>query len=144
MTYLSVIVFLPMAAVSGHGIGLSIATHGSWLPWHWHWSLSLAAFWHAVTAPGAWRAIWLSVWLSLAVAIINAAMGVAIAWVLSRQRFRGAFIIEALIDIPFALPTIVAGVVFIYLYGPASPLHVSLFEVWTGLMVALLFVTLPF
>ena len=71
-------------------------------------------------------------------------MGVAIAWVLVRDKFPGKWFIEAFIDLPFALPTIVVGVVLLFLYGTASPLQVNLFETWMGLMVALLFVTLPF
>lgn len=144
VTYLSVIVFLPIAAVVGHGLGFGVSTHGTWMFWRWQWHLSLGDFAKAVSSPGAWRAVWLSVWLSLSVAAVNSVMGLVVAWVLVRQRFRGIFILEALIDVPFALPTIVAGVVFVYLYGPASPLHVSLFGAWTGLLVALLFVTLPF
>ena len=143
-TYLSIIVFLPIAAVVGHGLGFAVSTHGTWVVWQWEWHANLNTFVTAVLAPGAWRAIRLSVLLSLAVAATNSVMGLIVAWVLVRRRFRGAFLLEAVIDIPFALPTIVAGVVFVYLYGPASPLHVSLFGTWVGLLVALLFVTLPF
>jgi sulfate transport system permease protein len=71
-------------------------------------------------------------------------MGVAIAWVLVRDNFVGKRFVEGVIDLPFALPTIVAGLVLLYLVGTASPIHVDLFETWMGLMVALLFVTLPF
>ena len=71
-------------------------------------------------------------------------MGVAIAWVLVRDKFPGKWFLEAFIDLPFALPTIVVGVVLLFLYGAASPLKIDLFETWMGLMVALLFVTLPF
>jgi sulfate transport system permease protein len=71
-------------------------------------------------------------------------MGVAIAWVLVRDRFPGKWAIDALIDLPFALPTIVVGVVLLSLYGTQSPVGINLFETWMGLMVALLFVTLPF
>jgi sulfate transport system permease protein len=78
------------------------------------------------------------------VAAINAVMGIAIAWVLVRDEFPGKRVVEGLIDLPFALPTIVAGVVLLFLYGQASPIKVDLFETWMGLMVALLFVTLPF
>ena len=71
-------------------------------------------------------------------------MGVAIAWVLVRDQFPGKWFLEAFIDLPFALPTIVVGVVLLFLYGTASPIKVDLFETWMGLLVALLFVTLPF
>src|SRR5580692_3896660 len=114
--YLSIIVLIPIAAVVAHGFSFSIQTQG--------WGAAL--------------------WLWLSVAAINAVMGVAIAWVLVRDRFPGKWLLEAFIDLPFALPTIVVGVVLLFLYGTASPLKIDLFETWMGLMVALLFVTLPF
>jgi sulfate transport system permease protein len=64
--------------------------------------------------------------------------------VLVRDKFPGKWFLEAFIDLPFALPTIVVGVVLLFLYGTASPIKVDLFETWMGLLVALLFVTLPF
>ncbi|HEV3213257.1 MAG TPA: ABC transporter permease subunit [Acidimicrobiales bacterium] len=143
--YLSVIVLLPIAALAAHGLGLSIHTHGAGLAfWDWSVHTDFAAFWSAVTQPNARAAIWLSLWLSLAVAAVNAVAGIAIAWVLVRDDFVGKRVVEAVIDLPFALPTIVAGVVFLFLYGVKSPVHVTLFETVTGLLVALLFVTLPF
>lgn len=143
--YLSLIVLIPVAALIAHGFSLSIATHGAGVEF-WRWSVSIGwkAFWTAVTAPGAKEAIFLSLWLSLSVAAINAVMGVAIAWVLVRDKFVGKGLLEASIDLPFALPTIVAGVVLLAIYGVDSPIHVDLFETWMGLMLALLFVTLPF
>lgn len=143
--YLSIIVLLPIAALVAHGFSLDVATKG-WGPafWHWHVHADLGLFWSAVTQPAAISAIRLSLGLSLGVAAINAVMGVAIAWVLVRDRFFGRWAIEAVIDLPFALPTIVVGVVLLSLYGVASPVGINLFETWLGLMVALLFVTLPF
>ena len=144
-TYLSIIVILPVVATIATGVGASPdTTSGSWWPGDWVWHSNFSAFVDAIGAPAAWHAIWLSVWLSLLAASVNTVMGALIAWVLVRDRFRGQKFIESFVDIPFALPTIVAGVVFIYLYGPASPVHVNLFEAWTGLFVALLFVSLPF
>jgi sulfate transport system permease protein len=145
VTYLSVIVLIPIAAVAAHGFSLSIHTQG-WGPAFWHWQVNagFSQFWTAITQPAAISAIRLSLWLSLSVAAINALMGVAIAWVLVRDKFPGKWIVEASIDLPFALPTIVVGVVVLSLYGMASPVHVNLFATWMGLMVALLFVTLPF
>lgn len=143
--YLSLVVLLPVAALAAHGLSVSVATHGAG-PAFWRWSVNIGfrAFWSAVYAPAAREAVLLSLWLSLSVASINAVMGVAIAWVLIRDRFPGKGIVEASIDLPFALPTIVAGVVLLALYGVDSPVHVDLFETWMGLMVALTFVTLPF
>jgi sulfate/thiosulfate transport system permease protein len=143
--YLSVIVLIPIAALAAHGLGISIHTHSQGFAfWNWTITTNFSGFWQAVTAPDALSAIWLSLWLSLSVAAINAVAGIAIAWVLVRDEFPGKRIMEAVIDLPFALPTIVAGVVFLVLYGDASPIHVNLFETWAGLLVALLFVTLPF
>lgn len=145
VAYLSIIVILPIAAMVSHGFSISIGTKGAWFEfWRWHVAFGFRTFWDAVTAVGARNAILLSLWLSLAVATINAVMGVAIAWVLVRDRFFGRTFLDSVIDLPFALPTIVAGVVLLAIYGPDSPIHVDLFETWMGLMLALLFVTLPF
>jgi sulfate/thiosulfate transport system permease protein len=143
--YLSLIVLIPIAALVSHGFSLSVTTHGTGVEfWRWTVSIGWKTFWTAVTAVGAKQAIILSLWLSLSVAAINAVMGVAIAWVLVRDNFFGKGLLEASIDLPFALPTIVAGVVLLAIYGVDSPIHVDLFETWMGLMLALLFVTLPF
>jgi sulfate/thiosulfate transport system permease protein len=143
--YLSLIVLIPIAALISHGLSISVSTHGAGAEfWRWHVSIGARTFWNAVTAPGSKEAIFLSLWLSLSVAAINSVMGVAIAWVLVRDNFPGKGLVESSIDLPFALPTIVAGVVLLAIYGVDSPIHVDLFETWMGLMVALLFVTLPF
>jgi sulfate transport system permease protein len=143
--YLSLIILIPIAALISHGLSISVVTHGTGLAfWHWHVSIGFKTFWSDVTAPGAKESIVLSLWLSLSVAAINSVMGVAIAWVLVRDKFIGKGLIEASIDLPFALPTIVAGVLLLAIYGVDSPIHVDLFETWMGLMLALLFVTLPF
>jgi sulfate transport system permease protein len=143
--YLSLIVLIPIAALISHGLSISVSTHGAGAEfWRWHVSLDFRTFWNAVTASGSKEAIFLSLWLSLSVAAINSIMGVAIAWVLVRDNFPGKGLVESSIDLPFALPTIVAGVVLLAIYGVDSPIHVDLFETWMGLMVALLFVTLPF
>jgi sulfate transport system permease protein len=145
VAYLSIIVILPIAALVSHGLSLSVGTRGEWFEfWHWRVSIGFRTFWSAVTAAQARSAIFLSLWLSFSVAAINAVMGVAIAWVLVRDRFVGRTVLDSVIDLPFALPTIVAGVVLLAIYGPDSPIHVNLFETWMGLMLALLFVTLPF
>jgi sulfate/thiosulfate transport system permease protein len=143
--YLSIVILIPVAALVAHGFGFSVLTHGRG-PAIWAWSVrtNFSAFWSAVTQSQAIEAIWLSVWLSLCVAAVNAVMGIAIAWVLVRDDFFGKRFVEGIIDLPFALPTIVAGLVLLFLYGASSPVHVDLFESVTGLFVALLFVTLPF
>ncbi len=77
-------------------------------------------------------------------AAVNAAFGTLIAWVLVRDRFRGKSIVNALIDLPFALPTIVAGLTLLTLYGPRSPFGIDIAYTQFAVLLALLFVTLPF
>ncbi|MGZ4723135.1 MAG: sulfate ABC transporter permease subunit CysT [Ilumatobacteraceae bacterium] len=102
------------------------------------------SFWDAVTAPQAAAAMRLTVGCALLVALVNAVFGTLIAWVLVRDDFRGKRVVETLIDLPFALPTIVAGLVLITLYGAHSPIGLELAYTRAGVVVALLFVTLPF
>jgi sulfate/thiosulfate transport system permease protein len=103
-----------------------------------------ADFWAVVTAPRTVAALVLTVGISLAVAAINAAAGTLIAWVLVRDRFRGKALINALVDLPFALPTIVAGLTLLALYGKSSPVGVDVAYTRWAILLALLFVTLPF
>jgi sulfate transport system permease protein len=125
--YLSLIVFLPLAAIVAKAFG------NGW-----------ASFWHAVTTPEAVAALRLTLVLGALVAAVNAVVGTLIAWVLVRDDFAGKRLVDAVIDLPFALPTIVAGLVLLALYGAHSPVHVNLAYARTGVMAALLFVTLPF
>jgi sulfate transport system permease protein len=125
--YLSLVVLIPLAAVVLHS---GIQRPGE--------------FWHAVRTPDAWAALELTVVASLVVAGVNLVMGTLIAWVLVRDSFPGKRMVDALIDLPFALPTIVAGLVLLALYGTRSPLGVNLAYTRAGVVVALLFVTLPF
>ena len=83
------------------------------------------AFWDAITSPQAVAAIRLTVIVSLIVAAIDAVMGTLIAWVLVRDEFPGKRIVNGLIDLPFALPTIVAGLVLLALYGPNGPVGIN-------------------
>jgi sulfate/thiosulfate transport system permease protein len=82
--------------------------------------------------------------LALGVALVNAVVGTATAWVLVRDDFRGKRIVNAVIDLPFALPTIVAGLTLLALYGPRGSSGINLAYTRAGVLVALLFVTLPF
>jgi sulfate transport system permease protein len=127
MGYLSLIVLLPLAAVAARSM-----------------DGGLGGFWDAVSGREAVAALKLTVIVSLIVALINAVSGTLIAWVLVRDEFRGKRQISALIDLPFALPTIVAGLTLLALYGPRSPLHVDVSFTRVGIALALLFVTLPF
>ncbi|GAA6527526.1 sulfate ABC transporter permease subunit CysT [Intrasporangium sp. DVR] len=125
--WLSVIVLLPLAA-------LTVASFEE----------GIGGFWDAVTAPGALASLRVTVTVSAIVAAVNAVMGTLIAWVLVRDAFPGQGIVNALIDLPFALPTIVASIVLLSLYGPGSPIGLQLNATTWGLVVALAFVTLPF
>jgi len=125
--WLSLLVLLPLAAVVAKGAGDG-------------WS----GFWHAVSNHAALTAVRLTVLSALAVAAINAVLGTLIAWVLVRDSFWGKRVVEAVIDIPFALPTIVAGLVLLALYGQHSSIGVHWYATKQGVLVALLFVTLPF
>ncbi len=119
--YLSVIVLLPLAA-------LAWRAHG----------------WEAITNAQAMSALRLTLVASLVVALINAVAGTAIAWTLVRDRFLGQGFVNALVDLPFALPTIVAGLTLLALYGPKSPAGVNAAFTRWAILLALLFVTLPF
>jgi len=104
----------------------------------------LGAFWDAITSRQAIAAMRLTLVISLVVAAIDAVMGVLIAWVLVRDEFRGKSVVNGLIDLPFALPTIVAGLTLLALYGNTSPIGVNVAYTQIGVGLALLFVTLPF
>ena len=107
-------------------------------------------FWSAVTDPEAVAALELTLGAAALVTLVNAVLGTVTAFVLVRDGFRGKSIVNAVIDLPFALPTIVAGLTLLALYGPQSPVGVNLTgstDTWTlrlAICLALLFVTLPF
>ena len=101
-------------------------------------------FWNAITNPQAVAALRITLLASLAVVLVNAVVGTITAFVLVRDEFRGKSVVNAVIDLPFALPTIVAGLTLLALYGPKGPLRVNAAYTTTGLLLALLFVTLPF
>lgn len=125
--WLSVIVLLPLAAI------LVESAQGGW-----------SHFWAAVTSNSAVASFQVTLTISLAVALINLVFGLLVAWVLTRDDFVGKRLVDAVIDLPFALPTIVASLVMLALYGPASPVNLHLQHTKWGVGIALLFVTLPF
>jgi sulfate/thiosulfate transport system permease protein len=127
LVWLSVIVLLPLAAVV-----VRSADGG------------LAEFWDAVSRRQAVDALRFTLIVSLLAAAINAVAGTLIAWVLVRDRFAGKRVLNALIDLPFALPTIVAGLVLLSLYGRGSPVGINVAFTQFSVLLALLFVTLPF
>jgi sulfate transport system permease protein len=127
MLWLSLIVLLPLAAVVARSLDGGIGE-----------------FWDAVTSRQAISALRFTLFVSLGAAAINAVFGTLMAWVLVRDRFRGKAIVNAVIDLPFALPTIVAGLTLLALYGPNSPIGVNVALTKASVLLALLFVTLPF
>jgi sulfate transport system permease protein len=105
----------------------------------------LSAFWDAVSAPQGVAALKLTVVSSVIVVVLNVVFGTMIAWVLVRDRFPGKRFINSLVDLPFALPTIVAGLTLLALYGETGILGLSgVSFTRVGVVLALLFVTLPF
>ena len=127
VTYLSLMVLIPLAAVV--------------------WASTqegVEGFVSTVTNPEAIAALKLTFMASLLVVAINAVTGTLIAWVLVRDKFRGKGIVNSIIDLPFALPTIVAGLTLLTLYGPRSPVGVNVAYTKASVVMALLFVTLPF
>jgi sulfate transport system permease protein len=127
MLWLSLIVLLPLAAI------IVKSTEGGF-----------AGFWAAVTTNAALDAFAITVWVSFLVAVINLVLGLVVAWVLVRDDFPGKKVVDSVIDLPFALPTIVASIVLLGLYGPNSPVGIHLSATQPALVIALLFVTLPF
>jgi sulfate transport system permease protein len=100
--------------------------------------------WDAVASAQAVSSLKLTLGVSMVVALVNAVAGTMIAWTLVRDRFVGQGFVNALVDLPFALPTIVAGLTLLALYGPKSPTGVNVAFTRWAILVALLFVTLPF
>ena len=125
--WLSVIVLLPLAAIAWQAAGGG-----------WH------AFWLAVTSHAAVDSFRVTLTISAAVTVLNIAFGLLIAWILVRDDFIGKRLVDAVIDLPFALPTIVASLVMLALYGNNSPVGLHLQHTAWGVGVALAFVTLPF
>ncbi|MBU0601906.1 MAG: sulfate ABC transporter permease subunit CysT [Gammaproteobacteria bacterium] len=132
--YLSVIVLIPLSAVF-------VKTAG----------LGFGQFWDVVTTPRVLASYRLSFGASLLAAAINAVFGLALAWVLVRYSFPGKKLVDALIDLPFALPTAVAGIALTALYAPngwlgsaLEPLGIKVAFTPLGVLVALVFIGLPF
>jgi sulfate/thiosulfate transport system permease protein len=125
--YLSLIVLLPLAAVGSEAFAGGLGT-----------------FWDQVTSPLAVKSLKLTVVCSLIVVVINAIFGTILAWLLVRDDFPGKSAVNAVIDLPFALPTIVASLTLLTLYGNDSPLGIHLAATRAAVVVALMFVTLPF
>jgi sulfate transport system permease protein len=132
--YLSAIVLIPLAALVAR-------------PWEHGWS----GFWETVSDPRVRAALRLSFGVSFAAAGVNVVMGVLVAWVLVRYDFPGRRIADAVVDLPFALPTAVAGIALATIYGPhgwvgalVAPLGVKIAYTPLGIFIALVAVGLPF
>ena len=126
-TYLTVVVVLPIAALVWESQRNGAHT-----------------FWQVVSSPEAVAALRLTLAVAVAVSLLNAVLGTVTAWVLVRDEFPGKALVNSVIDLPFALPTIVAGLTLIALYGPQSPVGVNIAFTRTAIGLALCFVTLPF
>ncbi|MEA2332959.1 MAG: sulfate/thiosulfate transport system permease protein [Thermoleophilaceae bacterium] len=127
MTYLSIVALIPLAAVVARSL-----------------DGGMDSFWNSITSPQAVAALRITLIASVIVVVINALAGTLIAWVLVRDDFPGKGIVNSLIDLPFALPTIVAGLTLLAFYGPDSPVGINLAFTKASIVLALLFVTLPF
>ena len=127
MIWLSLLVLIPLVAVLVSAAGLGAG-----------------GVWDVLTNPQTLAALRLTVLESVAVTVVNVVMGTALAWVLVRDSFWGKRLLDVVIDVPFALPTIVAGLVLLSLYGPHSPLGIHAANTRWAVWLALGFVTLPF
>lgn len=127
LVWFSLLVLIPLAAL------VVTASKGGW-----------DNYVQTLSNPQTWAAIRLTVVDSLLVTALNVVVGTVIAWVLVRDRFVGKRFLDVVIDIPFALPTIVAGLVLLSLYGVHSPIGLNWANTEMSVLLALAFVTLPF
>ncbi len=135
ITYLVVMLVIPLAVIFRDGLRGGVEE-----------------LWRQITLPVAWHALGLTLWTAAVMTVINAMMGTMTAYVLVRYRFRGQALLNALVDLPLAIPTLVTGVMLVALYGPQQALGAWLKETlgWQiifappGIILALLFVTFPF
>jgi sulfate/thiosulfate transport system permease protein len=135
LTYLTVMLIIPLAVIFQDGL------RGG-----------LGGLWDAVTTPLAWHALKLTLWTSALMAVINAVMGTVTAFVLVRYQFAGKALLNSVVDLPLAIPTLVTGVMLVVLYGPQTPIGQWLDQAFgwriifapPGIILALLFITFPF
>jgi sulfate/thiosulfate transport system permease protein len=135
LTYLSVFLIIPLVVIFRDGL-----------------AAGLGGLFHAISLPIAWSALRLTLWTSAVMAVINAIMGTMTAYVLVRYTFPGRSFLNAIVDLPLAIPTLVTGVMLVILYGPQSPIGGFFKEQfgwrlifnWPGIILALLFINFPF
>ncbi|HEX2723251.1 MAG TPA: sulfate ABC transporter permease subunit CysT [Gemmatimonadaceae bacterium] len=132
--YVGLLAVLPLAALARAGF-----------------ASGLGSFWASVSSPTAVDALWISVWTALVATVANVVFGTATAWALVRYDFPGRRILDSLVDVPFAMPTLVAGLMIAELIGPASPAGrwldargVPIIFTASAIILALMFVTVPF
>ena len=134
-TYLAVLLLIPLAVIFQDGL-----------------KGGLAALWQSISLPTAWSALRLTLWTSALMAMINVVMGTLTAYVLVRYSFPGKALLNAIVDLPLAIPTLVTGVMLVVLYGPQSflggwfknQLGWQIIFAPPGIILALLFVNFPF
>ena len=135
LTYLLVLIAAPILIIAFEGL-----RHG--------WE----TFWNSISQPVALSAIWLSVWTAALMAVINTVMGTLSAYVLVHYRFPGKRLLDTVIDLPFAIPTLVTGVMLVLLYGPQTVIGgffqqaagVRIIFAPPGIVLALMFISFPF
>jgi sulfate transport system permease protein len=134
-TYVTLMLLIPLAVIFQDGL-----------------RDGLGSLWQSVTSPIAWSALRLTLWTSALMAVVNAIMGTLTAFVLVRYNFPGKGLLNAIVDLPLAIPTLVTGVMLVVLYGPQSFIGAWLKDQmnWKiifappGIVLALLFVNFPF
>jgi sulfate/thiosulfate transport system permease protein len=112
----------------------------------------LGGLWYQITLPIAWHALQLTLWTSAVMTLINTVMGTLTAYVLVRYDFRGKTLLNSLVDVPLAIPTLVTGVMLVILFGPQQALGawlkeemgISIIFAPPAIVLALLFITFPF
>ncbi|MBI1877398.1 MAG: sulfate ABC transporter permease subunit CysT [Chloroflexi bacterium] len=135
LTYLTVMIIIPLLVIFQDGL-----------------REGLSGLWRQISLPIAWSALMLTLWTAAVMTLINTIMGTLTAYVLVRYDFPGKAFLNAIVDLPVAIPTLVTGVMLVVLYGPQQALGAWLKDEWglriifapPGIILALLFVTFPF
>lgn len=135
LTYLAVMLIIPLSVIFWDGL-----------------QNGLGGLWAEITRPLAWAALKLTLWTSAVMVAINTVMGTLMAYVLVRYEFPGKTILNAIVDLPLAIPTLVTGVMLVVLYGPQRAIGAWINETFgfriifapPAIILALLFVTFPF
>ncbi len=134
-TYLLVLLLVPLAVIFQDGL-----------------QNGLAGLWRSISTPVAWHALKLTLWTAAVMVLVNTLMGLLTAYVLVRYTFPGKTLLNAIIDLPLAIPTLVTGVMLVVLFGPQQALGAWLDQEWgwriifapPGIILALLFINFPF